>query len=154
VLAHGIAKTILFLSAGQLQAAHGSTAIADIGAVLTRSRVLGTAVIVGTVALLGLPPFALFASELSIARGLAGAHLAWALGIALAFLVIAFAALTTNMIRILLGDAGARPAAIAVPGTLATALLAGAAGCALLGVTAGPLTHLFHLAAEALGAGA
>jgi hydrogenase-4 component F len=154
VLAHGIAKTILFLSAGHLQAAHGSTAIADIGAVLTRSRVLGTAVIVGTVALLGLPPFALFASELSIARGLAGAHLAWALGIALAFLVIAFAALTTNMIRILLGDAGARTPAIAIPGTLATALLVGAAGCALLGVTAGPLTHLFHLAAEALGAGA
>ena len=33
VLAHGIGKTVLFLAGGQLQAAHDSTAIADITAV-------------------------------------------------------------------------------------------------------------------------
>ena len=36
----------------------------------------------GLVVLLGLPPFAMFASELSISRALAGAHLEWALGLA------------------------------------------------------------------------
>ena len=92
VLAHGIAKTVLFLSAGQLQAAHDSTAITDLTAVLARSRLLGTAFAVGIVALLGLPPFAMFASELSIARGLTDAHLAWALGVALLCIVVAFAA--------------------------------------------------------------
>ena len=32
VLAHGIGKTVLFVASGQLQAAHDSTAIADITA--------------------------------------------------------------------------------------------------------------------------
>ena len=41
VLAHGIGKTVLFLAGGQLQAAHGSTAIADITGVLRRSRLVG-----------------------------------------------------------------------------------------------------------------
>jgi len=43
--------------------------------------------------LLGFPPFAMFASELSIARGLADAHLAWPLGIALVLMLVAFAAI-------------------------------------------------------------
>ena len=41
VLAHGIGKTVLFLAGGQLQAAHDSTAIADITGVLGRSRLIG-----------------------------------------------------------------------------------------------------------------
>ena len=41
VLAHGIGKTVLFLAGGQLQAAHGSTAIADITGVVRRSRLIG-----------------------------------------------------------------------------------------------------------------
>ena len=41
VLAHGVGKTVLFLAGGQLQAAHGSTAIADITGVARRSRLIG-----------------------------------------------------------------------------------------------------------------
>ena len=74
VLAHGIGKTVLFVASGQLQAAHDSTAIADITAVLRRSRLIGVSLAVGVVALLGLPPFAMFASELSIVRSLADAR--------------------------------------------------------------------------------
>ena len=44
VLAHGIGKTVLFLAGGQLQAAHGSTAIADITGVVRRSRLVGVLV--------------------------------------------------------------------------------------------------------------
>ena len=80
VLAHGIAKTLVFLAAGQLQAAHDSTAIDDVTGVLARSPLIGTAFAVGLAVLLGLPPFAMFASELSISRALSGAHLGWALG--------------------------------------------------------------------------
>ena len=68
VLAHGIGKTVLFLAGGQLQLAHGSTAIADITGVVQRSRLLGVSFAVGLIVLLGLPPFAMFASELAIAR--------------------------------------------------------------------------------------
>ena len=77
VLAHGVGKTVLFLAGGQLQAAHDSTAISDIRGVVRRSRLVGGSFTVGLVVLLGLPPFAMFASELAIARALADAGLAW-----------------------------------------------------------------------------
>ena len=151
VLAHGIAKTVLFVCAGQLQSAHESTAVADVTGLLARSRLLGTAFAVGMLVLLGLPPFAMFASELSIGRGLAEAHLAWALGLALLLIVIAFAALVTNSARMLLGSADHDAPAITVPATVTSALLIGVIACVALGVTAGPLTGLFHTAAAVLG---
>jgi hydrogenase-4 component F len=154
VLAHGLAKTVLFLSAGQLQATHDSTTIADLTAVLARSRVLGTAFAIGMLVLLGLPPFAMFASELSIARGLSDAHLAWALGVALLCIVVAFAAVAANTVRMLLGPPAQSAPVITLPVTVRSALLVGAAASLALGTSAGPLTHLFRLAATTLGAAA
>lgn len=152
VLAHGIGKTVLFIAAGQLQATHESTAIASVTAVLARSRLIGAAFAVGMAVLLGFPPFAMFSSELSIARGMADAHLAWALAIALLLIVVAFGALVRHTMRMLLGTAQANAPAIAVPTTVTGALLIGVCACLALGVTAGPLTTLFHAAAGALGA--
>lgn len=152
VLAHGIGKTLVFLAAGQLQAAHDSTAIRDITGVLARSRLIGGAFAVGLAVLLGLPPFAMFASELSIARALASAHLEWALGAALLLVVIAFAALVRNGSRMLLGPADPSAPTIAVPRSVAGALVTGVTLSVALGLTAGPLTQLFRTAATMLGA--
>ncbi len=152
VLAHGIGKALVFLAAGQLQAAHDSTAIADVTGVLARSRLIGTSFAVGLVVLLGLPPFAMFASELSISRALAGAHLEWALGLALLLLVIAFAALVRNGARMLLGSPDPGSPAISVPRSVASALVTGVILSLALGLTAGPFTQLFHTAATQLGA--
>ncbi|PQM50938.1 hydrogenase [Mycolicibacter virginiensis] len=151
VLAHGVGKTVLFLAGGQLQAAHGTTAIGEISAVFGRSRLVGGAFAAGMVVLLGLPPFAMFASEVAIAISLADARLAWALGLALVALVVAFAALLRNSGRLLLGtpDAGTPP--IRVPVTVAGALVIGVLLSFALGVTAGPLTDLFEAAASQLG---
>ncbi|SOX55417.1 hydrogenase [Mycobacterium ahvazicum] len=149
VLAHGIAKTVLFLAGGQLQAAHNSTAIADITGVMHRSRLIGVSFATGLIALLGLPPFAMFASELAIARSLAGARLAWVLGIVILLIAIAFAALARNCGRILLGAPAAGAPPLAVPATAATVLVLGIAASAALGITAGPLTQLFTMAASA-----
>jgi len=170
VLGHGIAKTLVFLAAGQLQAAHGSTEIADVTGVLTRSPLVGTAFAVGLAVLLGLPPFVMFASELSISRALAAAHLGWVLGAALLLMVVAFASLVRNGSRMLLGapgagspavgvDTGARDTsalvggspAITVPRSVGAALVAGVILSAALGLTAGPLTDLFQTAATLLG---
>ena len=97
VLAHGIGKTVLFLAGGQLQAAHGSTAIADITGVLRPfAALVGGSFAVGLIVLLGLPPFAMFASELAIARSLADARLAWVLAAGMVLIAIAFAALVRN----------------------------------------------------------
>lgn len=148
VLAHGIAKTVLFLSGGHLQAAHNSTAIADITGVMHRSRLIGLSFATGLIALLGLPPFAMFASELAIARSLAGARLAWVLGVAILLIAIAFAALARNCGRLLLGAPAVGAPSIAVPATAATVLILGITASAALGVTAGALTDLFTVAAS------
>ncbi|NMM25432.1 MAG: hydrogenase [Phycicoccus sp.] len=152
VLAHGMGKTLVFLAAGQLQAAHDSTAIRDITGVLARSRLIGGAFVVGLAVLLGLPPFAMFASELSISRALAGAHLEWALGAALLLVVISFAALVRNGSRMLLGPPDPGAPTIAVPRSVAGALVTGVTLSVALGLTAGPLTELFRTAATMLGA--
>jgi hydrogenase-4 component F len=151
VLAHGIGKTVLFLAGGQLQAAHDSTAIPGITGVFRRSRLIGTSFAIGMLVLLGLPPFAMFASELSIARAMADTRLAWALAVVLLLIVVAFAALVRNSGHILLGEPATESPPIGVPVTVAGALLVGVAACFALGVTAGPLTALFHTAAEQLG---
>src|SRR5207253_9666835 len=127
-----------------------STAIADVTGVLCRSRLLGGSLAVGVLVILGLPPFALFASELSIAHGLTDAHLAWALGIAMLCTVVAIAALAANASRMLLGARADGAPAIALPASVRAALFGGLAASIALGVTAGPLTQLFHLAASAL----
>jgi len=98
VLAHGIGKTVLFLASGQLQAAHGSTAIADLTGVLRRSRLIGVSLAVGAIVLLGLPPFAMFASELAIVRSLADARLTWVLGAGVLLIVVAFAGLARSWV--------------------------------------------------------
>ncbi|TXI52128.1 proton-conducting transporter transmembrane domain-containing protein [Mycolicibacter arupensis] len=151
VTAHGVGKTVLFLAGGQLQAAHGTTTIREITAVLGRSRLIGGAFAAGMVVLLGLPPFAMFASEVVIAISLADARLSWALGVALVALVVAFAALLRNSGRILLGTPSPDSPAIGVPMTVAGALIAGVALSLALGITAGPLSNLFSAAASQLG---
>ncbi len=150
VLAHGIGKTVLFLASGQLQAAHGSTAIADLTGVLRRSRLIGASLAVGTIVLLGLPPFAMFASELAIVRSLADARLTWVLVAGVLLIAIAFAALARNSGRILFGSP-TEATEIGAPPAIAAALLLGVAASVALGVTAGPLTGLFTAAAADIG---
>jgi hydrogenase-4 component F len=151
VLAHGIAKTLVFLGSGQLQAAHNSTRISDVTGVLARSPMIGVTFLVGLAILLGLPPFAMFASELSISRALADAGLGWVLGAALLFVVVAFAALVRNGARMLLGTPEPGSPAIAVPRSVAAALVTGVILSLVLGLTVGPLLELFQTAATLLG---
>jgi hydrogenase-4 component F len=151
VLAHGIAKTLVFLGSGQLQAAHDSTRISDVTGVLRRSPMIGVSFGVGLATMLGLPPFAMFASELSISRALADAHLDWALAAALLFMVVAFAALVRNGSRMLLGPAETDSPAVAVPRPVAAALVTGIVLSVAVGLTLGPLLELFQTAATLLG---
>ncbi len=67
-------------------------------------------------------------------------------------IAVAFAALARNSGRVLLGTGPAGAPEIAVPRTVAAALLVGIAASLALGVTAGPLTDLFTTAAGEVGA--
>ncbi len=151
VMAHGVGKTVLFLAGGQLQAAHNGTEIASITAVLQRSRIVGGSFAVGLIILLGFPPFAMFASELAIARSLASTGLTWVLGAVVLLISIAFAALLRSSGRMLLGAPDNATTPIPVPATVATAMVAGIAASLVLGVTAGPVTELLTAAAGHVG---
>ncbi len=153
VLAHGLGKSVLFLGAGHLQHAHHSTEIADIRGVLRRSPLLGATFAGGLIALLGLPPFALFASEIGMARGLGAAHLAWPLAIAFVFILIAFAALARHGSAMLLGSAADDAPALPLSPAAAIPLVAGIAACVALGVSAGPLAHVLTSAGSLLSGG-
>jgi hydrogenase-4 component F len=153
VLAHGLAKAVLFITAGHLQHAVGSTLIADVSGLLARSRLLGLAFAGGLVALLGLPPFALFASELGFARGMAAAGLGWQLGAALLLMVVAFAALARHGAAMLLGPAPEGAGVLAVRRAAAGPLVVGLVACLALGVSAGPVVGLLQDAARVVVSG-
>jgi hydrogenase-4 component F len=108
-------------------------------------------------ALLGLPPAVIFASELGIARAGATAGLTPAIGATFALAFAAFAALAVRTARMLLGPpvpalAGhADPSANLISGRLSTLdagpLVAGLVVVAGLGVTTWPLDGLLSAAA-------
>ncbi|TNC24873.1 proton-conducting transporter transmembrane domain-containing protein [Amycolatopsis alkalitolerans] len=151
VLGHGLAKSVLFLGAGRILQTTGTSAIAGVRALASRAPVLAGSVGLGVLALLGLPPFSLFASELGIVRAGFAGGLGWATAVALVLLVVIAGALVNHTSRMLFGAAPEGPGAATAPRRLpvsATISLVGAlAACAALGVTAGPLGTLLHLAA-------
>jgi hydrogenase-4 component F len=146
VAAHGLGKSVLFIAAGHLQLAHDSTAIADVTGVVARNRVLGFSFAAGLVALLGFPPFALFASELAIARGSAAAGLGWPLAVALVLVLVAFGAIVRHSTGLLLGAPAADAPVLTLRRSAAAPMLVGLIACAALGITAGPLTHVLTTA--------
>jgi hydrogenase-4 component F len=147
VLGHGLGKSVLFVAAGHLQLTHHSTAIADVRGVVARNPLFGATLAAGFVALLGLPPFALFASEVAIARGTASAGLAWPLGVAFVLALVAFGALVRHGSSMLLGSASGDAPELTLNLRTASPMLAGLAGCLLLGIVAAPLTHTLLAAA-------
>ncbi|MFG1704178.1 proton-conducting transporter membrane subunit [Nonomuraea sp. M3C6] len=150
ILGHGLGKSVLFLSAGQLHQAVGSSRIHAVRGLTARAPLLAGAFSLGLLALLGLPPFSLFASELGIARAGFTAGLGWAVALALVLMLVIVAAVGRHTRRMLLG--GGESEAIALPRSVAVPLVAGLAACAVLGITIWPLHSLLQAAATIAGA--
>jgi hydrogenase-4 component F len=155
VLGHGLAKSVLFLGAGRILQTTGTSRIDGVRGLATRQPVLAGTVGLGVLALLGLPPFSLFASEFGIVRAGFAGGIGWPTAAALALVVVIGAALVTHTGRMLLGAApegpGAAPAPPTLPRSTAVALVAGLVCAAALGTTTGPLTALLEHAATTLG---
>jgi hydrogenase-4 component F len=156
---HGLAKTVAFLSGGHILHRHHSSQISDVRALATRMPLLAGLFGLAVLALLGIPPAALFASELGIARAGTSAGLGWMTAAGFALVVAAFAAITAHTGRMLLGPPAAQavgaqasdqPAAFTIPAALP--LIAGLLGVAALGITLGPVADLLQAAASIVGA--
>jgi hydrogenase-4 component F len=103
---------------------------------------------VGLLALLGLPPFSLFISELVMIRAEFAVGLGWAAALAMVAMVVIFIAVVGHARHMLLGPS-AQPVPSAPPPRLVTApLVGGLAVCAAIGVFAWPLAGLLQSAAH------
>ncbi|MFF4602900.1 proton-conducting transporter membrane subunit [Streptomyces sp. NPDC001339] len=155
IAGHGLAKTVAFCASGHLLHLRRTTRIGRVRGLLAHAPGLGAAFGLAVVALLGFPPFSLFASELGIVRAGFAAGLGWLTALALLLVLTAFATLALRTARMVLGPPPLAPGTPAVPVRLGPAaalpLAAGLLACAALGVSAGPLTDLLTAATAILG---
>jgi hydrogenase-4 component F len=122
---HALAKSALFLLAGRIRAAYGTAEIAGVRGLLAALPVTGRSFLLAMLALLGLPPFGLFVSEVMIfgAGFRAGHAVVPVLGLLL--LLVAFGGLLHAAHRMLYGAPAVPP--VAEPGGVAGLLPAGLA---------------------------
>ena len=146
VLAHTVGKSTLLLSSDEVLHAEGTTRIAAVRGLLARRPALGALFAAGLIAVAGLPPFGLFASEIALGRAGLANGLGWA--IILAFI---FGALLFHGQRMLFGE----PTASAPPATREVASLAplapivlGVVVVALIGFSIYPIETLLNAAAR------
>jgi len=154
ILGHGLAKAVAFCGAGQLLHRTGSPLIAEVRGALSSAPTAAALLGVAVVALLGLPPFALFASELALARAGFAAGLGWAVALAFVLVLAAFAAIVRHAAGMLLGSTvdpltvdAEQPPHRPRPGLRWVPLVLGLIAAAALGVWLGPLQSLLDSAA-------
>jgi len=70
LLGHALAKSLAFFAAGNIRMRFGTREIGRITGVMQAQPVTALALVVATLALVGLPPFALFVSEVSVVSAL------------------------------------------------------------------------------------
>ncbi|MHB1905670.1 MAG: proton-conducting transporter transmembrane domain-containing protein [Acidimicrobiales bacterium] len=147
ILGHGIAKGVLFLASGEILLVEGTSDIDHVPALLARRPVLGGIFAFGLVALLGLPPFSLFVSELNMLRAEFQVGLGWAAGLSLVCMAVIFGAVMSHGRHMLFGSRGTDAPSL-TPALVAVPLIGGLVGCAFIGVSAWPLGDLLHAAAH------
>ena len=145
ILGHGLGKAVLFCSAGQILASEGTAQIAGVRGLLARRPALAALFGVGFLALLGLPPFSLFVSELGLARAAAADGLGWVIAVALTLLVIVFVSITVHLTPMILGPSPATALDTSALGSVAP-LVVGLVALAVLGIVAWPVDQLLHAA--------
>jgi hydrogenase-4 component F len=169
VLGHGLAKSSTFLASGRILAVEGTTRLAGIRSLFARRPGVAVPYLVGLTALLGLPPFSLFFSEVAIVVAGVQHQMAWVMAIAVALLLVLFAGLARASAAMLFGApaadgpaAAASPAPpdLSAPDRLAPdrqshgprlPLLLALGTTAVIGFAAGPFATLLLQAASVLG---
>ena len=140
ILGHGLAKAVLFLASGEILIVEGTSEIEKVPALLSRRPVLGGIFGFGLVALLGLPPFSLFVSELNMIRAEVAVGLGWAAGVSLVCMAVIFAAVMAHGRHLLLGAVTARRTPRPRRGCVTVPLICRPRACAAFGVSAWPLS--------------
>jgi hydrogenase-4 component F len=126
---HSLTKSAIFFTVGHAAQASGTQIMEDIRGLVTSSPLIGWGLLVGTLAILGMPPFGVFASEFLILVTAIGDR-PWAAGFILAALGLAFASVFSKVQPMVFGTTTAervsvRPAMVPVFLHLSIVLLLG-----------------------------
>lgn len=153
VVNHSLAKALLFLTAGQILVAYRTKEVSEVHGLIRKLPLTGFLFAVGSLAILGSPPFAPFISEFMIfKRGISGHYI-----LTMVFYLIALGVVFVGMSRLVFGmilgeprdlpEGGHRPSwpMILAPGLIAVPVL-------LLGVyLPTPFVHFVTGAVRVLG---
>lgn len=151
IVTHGIAKSLAFYGTGHVLMATGTRDIAAVRGLVRVSPVAATALMVGSLAITGAPPFAVFLSELTILRSAVGLGQWLVLALLLLFLAIAFLAIMRHTNRMVFGLPTHEPKRTPAVMVLATAVAV--VPVLVLGLyLPAPLHRLFVLAAASVWA--
>ncbi|SDI17205.1 hydrogenase 4 subunit F [Propionivibrio dicarboxylicus] len=107
---HSLTKSAIFFAVGHAAQMAGTQVIDDIQGLLKRSPTIGWGLMLGTLAILGMPPFGVFTSEFMILTT-AIKHHPWATPILLCALGVAFASMFHKVQGMVFGEPTVKPLA-------------------------------------------
>jgi hydrogenase-4 component F len=146
---HAAAKSLMFLLSGNILHRYGSTRISAIKGLLNALPWTGGLFLLGGLALLGLPPFGIFVSELLLFRaGLRAGH-PWVVGLIVVLILLIFVSFLGYMNRMLYGVPPAGPAHSVSDGPALLPLALNVAALLILGLMIPePVARLLHQVVE------
>ncbi len=104
VMNHAVAKSMTFLLAGRILHRFNTTEIARVSGLLRVMPWTGALFAAGGLALVGLPPFGLFVSELLLVQAAIAGQKTWLAALVLVLLLTAFVSLLAHLNRMLYGQ--------------------------------------------------
>jgi formate hydrogenlyase subunit 3/multisubunit Na+/H+ antiporter MnhD subunit len=107
---HSLVKSAIFFTVGHACQKTGTQLMADIQGLVKVSPLIGSGMLIGALAILGMPPFGVFASEFLIVTT-AMRELPWSAPVLLLALAIAFAAIFWRVQAMVFGETTAKPLA-------------------------------------------
>lgn len=150
MIGNGLAKSVAFSATGEILFLTGTTRIDGVRGLLRRQPFVGGVFALSLVALLGLPPFSLLASEVAIVRAGLSEGLGWVIAIAITVMLVIFTAVVVHALDMLTG--GEVPP-VSAPDVHITSLtgrapfVVGLVAAAAIGVSIWPIERLLHAAA-------
>ncbi len=151
IASHALTKALCFFAAGAAHHCTRTREMARVRGLLHLSPVAGLALLGGSLAIAGSPPFAVFVSEFAILRGAVAEGRLVPAGLLALFIVVAFCALMAHVTPMVFG----RPPSSGtprIPALCTLALVLVALPVVALGLfTPGVVHGIFRLAASSLG---
>jgi hydrogenase-4 component F len=153
ILTHSVTKSFCFLVAGAMVMALKTRDIASVRGLVKTAPFIAAAMFLGSFAIAGAPPFAVFISEFSIFKAGYNAGSYLVTSVLVFFIVVAFFGLIYQVSQMAFGTPAEETKSFHLPKTCRISLLLGAAPVIILGFYwPSSLHHLLQLAAAGLEA--